>query len=61
MLANMKFPEPSFNEQREIVCYLDKQSTSIDCTIKNLNTIIEDMEQYKRALVYEVVTGKKEI
>lgn len=52
---------PSEREQEEIVAYLDRKCVQIDhlITIKQLK--IEKLEQYKRSLIYEYVTGKKEV
>lgn len=52
---------PTRDEQDEIVQYLDKKCIEIDKLIKSKDKIIEELEQYKKSLIYEYVTGKKEV
>ncbi|BAM46955.1 putative type I restriction-modification system specificity subunit [Amphibacillus xylanus NBRC 15112] len=52
---------PSINEQRQIVSYLDEQTSRIDKLIEDKTKIIEELEDYKKSLIYEYVTGKKEV
>jgi len=52
---------PELTEQKEIVAYLDKRCKQIDQIIAYRKTIIEKLEEYKKSLIYEAVTGKKEI
>lgn len=54
-------PYPSFNEQQAIVSYLDQKCTQIDSLIAIKQRKIEKLQQYKKSLIYEYVTGKKEI
>lgn len=49
------------DEQREIVKYLDKKCSQIDRLIAIKQAKIEKLEQYKRSLIYEYVTGKREV
>lgn len=49
------------NEQQEIVNYLDKKCAEIDELIKEKKALIEDLKLYKKSLIYEYVTGKKEV
>ncbi|WP_279288673.1 hypothetical protein [Clostridium gasigenes] len=42
------------NEQKEIADYLDK-------AISNKETIIEKIKEYKKSLIFECVTGKREV
>lgn len=60
-LRSLKLPIPSIEEQREIVDYLDKKCAAIDTLIAKKEQIITDLESYKKSLIYEYVTGKKEI
>lgn len=48
-------------EQEKIVEFLDKQIMKIDQVIKYKKQIIEKLEEYKKSLVYEYVTGKREV
>lgn len=52
---------PSINEQEEIVSYLDEQTSRIDKLIADKTKVIEELESYKKSLIYEYVTGKKEV
>lgn len=52
---------PSKDEQKEIADYLDKKCKAIDTAIKQKQKLIEKLTEYKKSLIYECVTGKKEI
>lgn len=54
-------PLPSLAEQKEIVKFLEKKSDYIDTTIEQKQKLIEKLTEYKKSLIYECVTGKKEI
>lgn len=60
-LFAIECPYPSFNEQQAIVSYLDQKCTQIDSLIAIKQRKIEKLQQYKKSLIYEYVTGKKEI
>ncbi len=48
-------------EQEDIVCYIEGKSRTIDSTINQKEQIIIELETYKKSLIYEYVTGKKEV
>lgn len=52
---------PSKDVQKEIADYLDKKCTAIDTAIEQKQKLIEKLTEYKKSLIYECVTGKKEI
>lgn len=52
---------PSVDEQDEIVAYLDKKTAEIDQIICSKEQFIVEMEKYKKSMIYEYVTGKKEV
>ncbi len=52
---------PSLEEQEEIVNYLDSRLKGIDNIVKKKRKIISVLQEYKKSLIYEVVTGKKEV
>ena len=52
---------PPLAEQKEIVAYLDVKRDQIDRLIAIKQEKIEKLEQYKRSLIYEYVTGKREV
>lgn len=61
LLKSMPVLIPPKTEQDEIADYLDKKCSIIDESIKKRESIIEKLTQYKKSLIYEVVTGKKEV
>lgn len=60
-LNNFAMPYPTNDEQQQIADYLDKKCTAIDSAIAKKQAIIEKLTEYKKSLIYEVVTGKKEV
>ena len=52
---------PPLDKQKQIVDYLDKKCKEIDNLIYDKQKQIEKMEQYKKSLIYEYVTGKKRV
>lgn len=52
---------PPLDEQRRIVDYLDDKCVQIDRAIAAKQAIIADLKAYKQSLIYEVVTGKREV
>lgn len=57
------YPIPHFNktEQNDIVNYLDVKCAEIDKLITKKEQLITELETYKKSLIYEYVTGKKEV
>lgn len=60
-VLSFRFPLPGSSEQFEIVSYLETKCAQIDRLIAIKQEKITKLEQYKRALIYEYVTGKKEV
>ncbi len=52
---------PPLEEQKEIALYLDHKVEVIDSTIMGKEKLVEKLREYKKSLIYEVVTGKKEV
>lgn len=52
---------PPIEEQDAIADYLDKRCETIDALISIKQTKIEKLDQYKKSIIYEYVTGKKEV
>ena len=52
---------PPIAEQRKIVKFLDTIYDYIGSKIEKVEKMIEKLEEYKKSLIYEVVTGKKEV
>ena len=53
--------EPSLKEQQEIADYLNKKCAEIDTLITTKETFVAELESYKKSLIFEYVTGKKEV
>lgn len=60
-LKKLKIILPSLEEQQEIVTYLDKKCSAIDDLIAKKEKYLFEIENYKKSLIYEYVTGKKEV
>lgn len=60
-LRKIKIPFPPINEQIEIAKYLEKKRNDIDMAILEKIQQLETLEQYKKSVIYEYVTGKKEV
>ena len=52
---------PPENEQQVIVNYLDEAVKNMDSLISEKESLINDLEEYKKSLIYEVVTGKRRV
>ena len=52
---------PTLYEQQKIADFLDRKCAKIDHLITLKQSKIEKLEQYKRSLIYEYVTGKREV
>ena len=53
--------EPPLDEQQQIADYLDQKCTQIDGIISDKKKQLETLEEYKKSLIFEYVTGKKEV
>lgn len=60
-LKSVKVVLPPLDEQYKISAYLDSQCEAIDTLIREKTCLVEDLEMYKRSLIYEVVTGKRKV
>ena len=59
---NLPIPLPNtLQEQKEISDYLDAKCAEIDKLIAKKEQLVKELERYKRSLIYEVVTGKREV
>ena len=58
---NMQIPVPPMNEQCAIASYLDTMCSEIDSLIALKQAKIEELKEYKKSVIYEYVTGKKEV
>ena len=60
-LSNFKILYPDFPEQQAIADYLDKKCAEIDQLIALKQKKADGLKEYKKSIIYEYVTGKKEI
>ncbi len=60
-IKRIKIALPSLKEQNEIVAFLNEMCLKIDIIIKDKNNQIEKIEEMKKSLLYEYVTGKKRV
>ncbi len=60
-IKNSPIAIPDLPEQSEIVAYLDEKTAAIDSLIQKKEQLISELEAYKKSLIYEYVTGKKEV
>jgi len=60
-IKNLPFLIPSVEEQQEIADYLDEKCAEIDHLISMKEDFLVELEKYKKTLVYDYVTGKKEV
>lgn len=58
---NFVIAVPPTEEQIEIANYLDKKCAEIDILISKKQQFLTELETYKKSLIYEYVTGKKEV
>lgn len=57
---NVCFPS-NIEQQRQIVNYLDNKCSEIDSLIAIKQQKIEELKDYKKSIIYEYVTGKREV
>ncbi|HDH4244958.1 TPA: restriction endonuclease subunit S [Staphylococcus aureus] len=60
-IKETSIPRPPKHEENEIVSYLDDKLSQINKLIENKTKVIKELETYKNSLIYEYVTGKKEV
>ena len=59
--SNFSFPNPSIEIQNEISNYLDAKCAQIDSLISEKQSLIKDLAEYKKSLIFETVTGKRRV
>lgn len=60
-VKNCNIHYPPAAEQEEIADYLDAKCAEIDKLIAKKEQLVKELESYKKSLIYEVVTGKREV
>ena len=58
---NYSLPIPPMKEQQAIADYLDEKCAAIDALVAEKEKLIADLETYKKSLIFELVTGKREV
>ena len=54
-------PIPPLAEQQTIADYLDEKCADIDSLIQTKQSKIDSLKEYKKSIIYEYVTGKREV
>lgn len=60
-LAELQYPVPPIDEQEAIVKHIDAVIQKTDAVIADKKAQLETLDEYKKSLIYEYVTGKKEV
>ena len=60
-VRNFLIPVLPISEQQEIAEYIDKKMSQLDKEIEHRENLICKLNEYKKSLIYEVVTGKQEV
>ena len=60
-LAELRYPLPPIEEQQKIVAYIDSVLERANGVISDKKKQLETLEEYKKSLIFEYVTGKKEV
>jgi len=60
-LSQIKLPNPLSHEKKILVDYLDSETSKIYNAINNIESEIAKLEEYRKSLIYEVVTGKVKV
>ncbi len=60
-LYRSKVVVPSVLQQKEIIGFLEDKCTLVDKSIVSKMGLVNKLEEYKKSLIYEVVTGKREV
>ena len=60
-ILQFSVPIPPLTEQEKIITILDRNTATINEVIAEKETLVSDLESYKKSLIYEVVTGKRRV
>ena len=61
LVSHFNVPLPTNQEQIDIVVFLENTIPEYDSLISEKQALIEDLQAYKKSLIYEVVTGKRRV
>ena len=57
-IKSLRVPAPSYSKQTKIANYLDQKTSRLDQIIQTINTQIEKLQELRKTLINDVVTGK---
>lgn len=60
-LAELSYPVPPLDEQNAIVKHIDSVLSKTDAVIADKKAQLATLDEYKKSLIFEYVTGKKEV
>ena len=60
-LKNLQIPFPPISEQKKIQIFLNDKCVKIDSILADKQKQLDTLTEYKKSLIYEYVTGKKEV
>ena len=60
-IERLRIVIPDLDEQKEIADFLDRKCSKFDKLIADKTHLLEELESYKKSVIYEYVTGKKEV
>ena len=61
IVKNLRIVVPLISDQQAIVDFLDAKCADIDAAIVGKQKQLDVLKEYKKSLIYEYVTGKKEV
>ena len=61
VIQKLQTVQPPYSEQHIIADYLDVKCAKIDTIIAEKQTLIDELETYKKSLIFETVTGKRRV
>ena len=57
----MQLQFPPLPEQQRIAAYLDEKCARIDALLAEKDELLDKLAEYKKSLIFECVTGKREV
>ena len=60
-MKKIRVPSPTLEEQERIATFLDEKCSEIDAAIEEKKKQLETLEQYRKSLIFEYITGKKRV
>ena len=60
-LAELSYPVPPLDEQNAIVKHIDSALSKAEAVIADKKAQLATLDEYKKSLIFEYVTGKKEV